>query len=59
MVAALALCAAGVRADAVIADYAASAERIDAILRRLRRSPTYAIDVVGKPADSQRPRPRR
>ena len=57
VVVALALCAAGVRADAVIADYAASAERIDAILRRLRRSPTYAVNVVHKPADSQRPRP--
>ena len=57
VVVALALSAAGVRADAVIADYAATAERIEAILRRLRRSPTYAIDVVRKPADSHRPRP--
>jgi protein-tyrosine phosphatase len=57
VVVALALSAAGVRADAVIADYAATAERTEAILRRLRRSPTYAIDVIRKPADSHRPRP--
>jgi protein-tyrosine phosphatase len=57
VVVALALSAAGVRADAVIADYAATAERTKAILRRLRRSPTYAIDVVRKPADSHRARP--
>ena len=57
VVVALALSAAGVRADAVIADYAATAERTEAILRRLRRSPTYAIDVARKPADSHRPRP--
>ena len=44
VVVALALSAAGVRADAVIADYAATAERTEAILRRLRRSPTYAIE---------------
>jgi protein-tyrosine phosphatase len=57
VVVALALTAVGVRADAVIADFAATAERTDAILERLRRSPTYAIDVVRKPADSHRPRP--
>ena len=57
VVVALALCAVGVRADAIIADYAATAERTDAILERLRRSPTYAIDVIRKPADSHRPRP--
>jgi protein tyrosine/serine phosphatase len=57
VVVALALTAVGVRADAVIADYAATAERTDAILERLRRSPRYAVDVVRKPADSHRPRP--
>jgi len=57
VVVALALTAVGVRADAVIADYAATAERTDAILERLRRSPTYAIDVMRRPADSHRPRP--
>jgi protein-tyrosine phosphatase len=57
VVVALALSAVGVRADAVIADYAATAERTGAILERLRRSPTYAVDVIRKPADSHRPRP--
>jgi protein-tyrosine phosphatase len=57
VVVALALSAVGVRADAVIADYAATAERTEAILHRLRRSPTYASDVGRKPPDSHRPRP--
>jgi protein-tyrosine phosphatase len=42
---ALALRVAGVRPDAVVADYAASAERMPAVLDRLRASPTYAGDI--------------
>ncbi len=57
VVVALALSAVGVRAVAVIADYAATAERTDAVLERLRRSPTYASDIDRKPAESHRPRP--
>ncbi len=57
VVIALALSAAGVRPEAVVADYAATGERIGAILDRLRRSPTYASDINSKPADSHQARP--
>jgi protein tyrosine/serine phosphatase len=57
VVVALALSAVGVRPEAIVADYAATGERIEAILDRLRRSPTYAEDLVGRPADAHRPRP--
>jgi protein-tyrosine phosphatase len=57
VVVALALTAVGVRADAVVADYAATGERTDAVLARLRRSPTYASDIDRKPASSHHPRP--
>jgi len=57
VVIALALTAAGVTRDAVVADYAASGERMDAILDRLRASPTYAADIDSTPAAEQRPRP--
>jgi protein-tyrosine phosphatase len=49
VVTALALRAVGVRADAVVADYAATAERIEAILDRLRGSSTYADDINSRP----------
>ena len=45
VVVALALTVAGVPAEAVVADYAASAERTEAIIARLRRSRLYARDV--------------
>jgi protein tyrosine/serine phosphatase len=57
VVVALALSAAGVRPEAVVADYAATGERIGAVLGRLRRSPTYASDINSKPADSHQARP--
>jgi protein-tyrosine phosphatase len=57
VVAALALTAVGVLQEAVVSDYAASGQRIDALMERLRRSPTYAWNVDNKPADSHRPRP--
>jgi len=57
VVVALALTAAGVTRDAVVADYAASAERMEAILDRLRASPTYASDIDSTPAAEQAPRP--
>ena len=56
VVVALALTVAGVPAQAVAADYAASGERAEAIMERLRRSRLYARDVNSKPADLQRPR---
>jgi protein-tyrosine phosphatase len=56
VVVALALTVASVRREAVIADYAASAERIDAVLARLRGSQTAAADIDGSPAEEQTPR---
>jgi protein-tyrosine phosphatase len=50
VVVALALTAVGVRPDAVIADYAATGDRIEAILSRLRKSRTYARDIDSQPA---------
>ena len=47
---ALALTVAGVTPRAVVADYARSAERGDAIIARLLRSPTYAQDIASRPA---------
>jgi len=57
VVVALALTAAGVRPQAVVADYAATGERTEAILSRLRRSPTYARDLDSLPAEAHRARP--
>jgi len=54
---ALALRAVGVRPGDVAADYAATGERIVAVLNRLSRAPTYEADVNSRPADSHRPRP--
>jgi protein-tyrosine phosphatase len=56
VVCALALEAAGVGRAAVVADYVATAERIGAIMDRLRSSPTYASDLDGRSDDSHRPR---
>ena len=57
MVIALALTAVGVPADAVVADYAATEEKIEAILGRLIRSRTYEGDLKGSAIDRHRPRP--
>ncbi len=51
-VVALALRAAGADRDAVIADYAASTERMEAIVGRLLQSPTYAENLRDRPMDS-------
>jgi len=56
VVVALALSAAGVRRKTVIADYAATGERIGAVLDRLRASRTYAADLDSRPADDHKPR---
>jgi len=57
VVVALALTVAGVPAPAVVADYAATGERTEAIMARLRRSRLYARDIDSKPAELHRPRP--
>jgi protein-tyrosine phosphatase len=57
VVVALALTVAGVPAQAVVSDYAASGERTEAIMDRLRRSRLYARDINSRPADLHRPRP--
>ena len=56
VVVALALTVAGVPAEAVVADYAASGESTEAIMARLRRSRLYSRDVTSKPAQLHRPR---
>lgn len=50
VVTAFALDVAGVTRDAIIADYERTGERIDAILARLKMSPTYADDLDSRPA---------
>jgi protein tyrosine/serine phosphatase len=56
VIVALALLAVGVDRDAVIADYVATAERIEAILARLRASATYASGVDLVSTDQHTPR---
>jgi protein tyrosine/serine phosphatase len=56
VVVALALSAVGVRRDAVVADYTATAERMHAVLGRLRASRTYATDIDKAPDDDHIPR---
>jgi protein-tyrosine phosphatase len=56
MVCALALDAVGVEREAIVADYVATAERISAIMARLRASPTYAQDLDDEPDGSHAPR---
>ena len=57
VVVALVLTAVGVRPEAVIADYAATSDRVEAILSRLRRSRTYARDLDSQPAIAHLARP--
>ena len=57
VVIALALSASGVEPAAVVADYAATGQRIEAILDRLRSSQTYKADIEGKPAAVHEARP--
>ncbi|GAA3191667.1 tyrosine-protein phosphatase [Actinocorallia longicatena] len=55
VVVALALGIAGVTRPAIVADYAATGERISAILARLKASPTYSADLDKRPDDSHIP----
>lgn len=57
VVIALALTAVGVPAEEVAADYAATDEKIEAILRRLIGSATYEADLKDSQVDRHRPRP--
>lgn len=57
VVVAIALSAVGVPRDEVVADYVATGERIEAILDRLRSTPTYAGDIDNVPAHEHDPRP--
>jgi protein tyrosine/serine phosphatase len=57
VITAMALTVAGVRSEAVVADYIASADRMDAIIERLRKSRTYAEDLNGKAVSAHLPRP--
>jgi protein tyrosine/serine phosphatase len=56
VIVALALTAAGVEPDAIVADYVATGDRIEAILDRLRRSRTYARDLSERPVQAHLPR---
>jgi protein-tyrosine phosphatase len=57
LIVALALEVAGAHRDAIIADYAVTGERIEAIVARLATTPTYARDVEGHAATRHTPRP--
>jgi protein-tyrosine phosphatase len=57
VIVALTLLAVGVRRDAVVADYAATGDRIDSILARLRSSPTYTTTLDRLRPDQHKPRP--
>lgn len=57
VVVALALDAAGIDRGAIITDYLASRERIERILERLMRSPTYRPELEGQRADGLAPVP--
>ena len=56
VVVALALAFLGVPREEIVADYVASADRIEAIMARLATSPTYADDPFVVDIDGQRPR---
>jgi protein tyrosine/serine phosphatase len=56
VVCALALTAAGVEPEAIVADYAASAERIEAVVERLTRSKMYGRGVSKIPLKAHTPR---
>lgn len=57
VVVALALDAAGVDRELIVADYLASRERIERILERLLSSPTYRAELEGQHADALAPVP--
>lgn len=56
-VVALALLVAGAEPEAVVADYAASSERVQGIVNRLMLSPVYAANLRGRPLRTHLSRP--
>lgn len=52
----MALAVAGAHPEAIIADYAATAERMEAVLARLRTRPAYAAQLAGQTVAQQSPR---
>ncbi|NEK85998.1 tyrosine-protein phosphatase [Blastococcus saxobsidens] len=56
VVVALALAVTGVPHEEIVADYALTAEIIDALVAKLAASPTYAVDMVTRDVDSHTPR---
>jgi len=56
VVCALALAVAGVTREAIVDDYLATGERIEALMARLLASPTYAADLDGRPVHGHAPR---
>ncbi|MDQ2748015.1 MAG: tyrosine-protein phosphatase, partial [Actinomycetota bacterium] len=56
VVIAVALAEVGVTREAIVEDYARSAERIEAIFARLKASRTYADDLANQSIDKHRPR---
>ncbi|MEV6983348.1 tyrosine-protein phosphatase [Sphaerisporangium sp. NPDC051017] len=57
VVSALALSVAGVAREAIVADYAATGDRLEPLLARLRASSTYRDDLDAQPAENHLPRP--
>jgi protein-tyrosine phosphatase len=57
VVCALTLTVAGVEPEVIVADYAATDERLEAIIDRLRHSKVYAGGVNGQPVTAHSPRP--
>ena len=55
VIVAMALLVAGVDREEIVADYALTGERIEAIRDRLVASPTYAEDMKSRPLDDLRP----
>ena len=56
VVCALALAVAGVTREAIVDDYLATGDRIEALMARLLASPTYAADLDGRPVHGHAPR---
>ena len=56
-VVALALSLVGVERDAIVADYAASSDRVEQVVARLMTSDTYAENLRGRPMESHLSRP--
>jgi protein-tyrosine phosphatase len=56
VIVALALTVAGVERDAIVADYMATADRMEEIIGRLQRSRTYAQDINSRPVRAHLPR---